>query len=115
MLRRRGSGSVRSFASAGAGPAERSFFAHAAHQLLAPERIGGIAAPLVFLRRHVGHVAEPAMTTIGFFAVTMVAGSSDAASASAAGSLAPGCDNRRAGIAAACALRFRARFGRCAR
>jgi hypothetical protein len=29
-----------------------------AHQL-APQRIGGIAAPLVLLRRHVGHVGKP--------------------------------------------------------
>jgi len=45
-----------SCANAGAGPAGRSFLAHAAQQL-APERVPGIASLLVLLPCHVWHVA----------------------------------------------------------
>ena len=46
----------RSCASAVSGSAGRSF-GGPAHDL-AEQRVGGIASPLVLLRRHVGHVAE---------------------------------------------------------
>jgi hypothetical protein len=55
-----GAARYRSFAS---GAVVASFLSHAAGQF-AEQRLGGIASPLAFLRRHVGHVAESSPTRV---------------------------------------------------
>jgi hypothetical protein len=86
-----------------------SFLSHAAHQF-AKERLGGTASPLVFLRRHVGRVAEPS--------TPWVLRGDDArpgsvTTSSIAGAPGFGCFvvTIRDGMATGC-FRFRARFGR---